>query len=65
MVIEIKMSEIISIKKKKKSIMFIKKINNNNNNNNNNNKEREIISIIYPLILWNWKLLKMGPKKMN
>ena len=50
-------------KKKKKSIMFIKKI--NNNNNNNNNKEREIISIIYPLILWNWKLLKMGPKKMN
>ena len=63
MVIEIKMSEIISIKKKKKSIMFIKKI--NNNNNNNNNKEREIISIIYPLILWNWKLLKMGPKKMN
>ena len=61
MVIEIKMSEIISIKKKKKSIMFIKKI----NNNNNNNKEREIISIIYPLILWNWKLLKMGPKKMN
>ena len=63
MVIEIKMSEIISIKKKKKSIMFIKKI--NNNNNNNNNKEREIISIIYPLILWNWKLLRMGPKKMN
>ena len=41
--------------------MFIKKI----NNNNNNNKEREIISIIYPLILWNWKLLKIGPKKMK
>ena len=55
MVIEIKMSEIISInQKKKKKIHYVY-----------NNKEREIISIVNPLILWNWKLLKMGPKKMN
>jgi hypothetical protein len=26
-------------------------------------KISEIISIIYPLILWIWKILKMGPKK--
>ena len=54
MVIEIKMSEIISIKKKKK-IHYVY----------SNNKEREIISIVNPLILWNWKLLKIGPKKMK
>lgn len=53
MVIGIKISEIISINKKKKKI------------HNNNNKEREILSIIYRLLLWNWKLLKTGPKKMN
>ena len=55
MVIEIKMSEIISInQKKKKKIHYVY-----------NNKEREIISIVNPLILWNWKLLKIGPKKMK
>ena len=53
-----------SLSKKKKKIHNVYK-KKKNNNNNNNNKEREIISIIYPLILWNWKLLKMGPKKMN
>ena len=55
MVIEIKMSEIISINQKKKKIHYVY----------NNNKEREIISIVNPLILWNWKLLKIGPKKMK
>ena len=56
MVIEIKMSEIISInQKKKKKIHYVY----------SNNKEREIISIVNPLILWNWKLLKIGPKKMK
>ena len=54
-----------SLSKKKKKIHNVYKKINNNNNNNNNNKEREIISIIYPLILWNWKLLKIGPKKMK
>lgn len=57
MVIGIKISEIISINKKKKKIHSVY--------NNNSNKEREILSIIYRLLLWNWKLLKMGPKKMN